>query len=297
MQPSRESPAKRARVVWGSLLALSSAQVFANDGFLNPAGPIASALRDHFIFILLTMTIVIVPLFIALPWALWRYRIGNTRANYKPDWEFSLPLESLIWGLPIVIVAILGWKLWEQSFQLDPYKPIASAQEPLEVEVISLDWKWVFVYPEQRVAAVNELMFVAGRPVRFRLTSGTVMQSFIIPRLGGQIYTMAGMVTQLNLLAYEPGDFRGENSQYNGMGFAAQKFVARAVSQADFNAWAAATRQSQPPLDNAAWSQLTQRSVQPTPLFFGSVPDDFFAQVVASFSGGHHHLHADRAEL
>lgn len=278
-------------------LPLLSAHVPASNGFLNPAGPVASALRDHFVFILLIMTIVIVPLLVALPWALWRYRFGNKSANYQPNWEFSLPLELLIWGLPVVIVSILGWKLWEQSYKLDPYTPLDSAQAPLEVQVVSLDWKWLFVYPEQGVASVNELMIVAGRPVSFRLTSGTVMQSFIIPRLGGQIYTMAGMVTQLNLMASEPGEFRGENTQYNGMGFANQKFVARAVSQTDFSTWASATRQSKPPLNQAAWAQLAQRSVLPAPLFFGSIPDRFFSEVVAKFTGGRHHLQADGAEL
>jgi cytochrome o ubiquinol oxidase subunit 2 len=203
----------------------------------------------------------------------------------------------LVWGLPVVIVCVLSWKLWEQSFQLDPYNSLDSTQAPLEVQVVSLDWKWLFIYPEQGVASVNALMIVAGRPVRFRLTSGTVMQSFIIPRLGGQIYTMAGMVTQLNLMASEPGEFRGENTQYNGMGFADQKFKASAVSQADFNAWAADTRRAKPPLDQDAWAQLAQRSVLPVPQFFGSVPGGFFAQVVANLTAGHHHAQADGTEL
>jgi cytochrome o ubiquinol oxidase subunit 2 len=309
MRRNRNQPKVRALCAGALLLLLLSVCAYASvganesvsagasDGFINPAGPVALALRDHFIFILLVMTVVIVPLFIALPCALWRYRIGNKRSNYQPDWEFSWPLELLVWGLPVVIVCILSWKLWEQSFQLDPYKPLAAAEAPLEVQVVSLDWKWLFVYPEQGVAAVNELVMVAGRPVRFRLTSGTVMQSFMIPRLGGQIYTMAGMVTQLNLLASEPGEFRGLNTQYNGMGFARQKFLARAVSQVDFDAWAVSTRQTKPPLNQAAWSQLAQPSVLPIPQFFGSVAEGFFAGIVAGFSAGHHHHNVDGTEL
>lgn len=295
MRRNRKLPKTLARCS-GSLLLLLSVFAGASDGFINPAGPVAAALLDHFVYILIVMTIVIVPLFIALPWALWRYRIGNKHGDYRPDWEFSWPLEVLVWGLPALIVCILGWKLWEQSFQLDPYKPLAAAEAPLEVQVVSLDWKWVFVYPEQGVASVNELMIVAGRPVRFRLTSGTVMQSFMIPRLGGQIYTMAGMVTQLNLLASEPGEFRGLNTQYNGMGFAEQKFMTRAVSQADFNTWATNMRQSKPPLNQAAWARLAQPSVLPAPQFFGSVAEGFFAGVVADFTGGHHHK-VDGTEL
>ncbi len=280
------------------LLVLMSAYAGASDGFINPAGPVAAALRDHLIFIVLVMMIVIVPLFIALPWTLWHYRIGNKKADYQPNWEFSWPLELLIWGLPVIIVGVLGWKLWEQTFELDPYKPLAATEPLLEVQAVSLDWKWVFIYPEQGIVSVNELMIVTGRPVRFRLTSGTVMQSFMIPRLGGQIYTMAGMVTQLNLMASEPGEFRGLNTQYNGMGFANQKFLARAVSQDEFDAWAASLRQSKPPLDQTAWAQLTKPSVLPAPQFFGSVADHFFAGVVAGFTGGgHHHLIKDGSEL
>jgi cytochrome o ubiquinol oxidase subunit II len=297
MRRNRPQPHALARCTGALLLTLQSICASASDGFINPAGPVATALRDHFVFIVLVMMVVIVPLFIALPWALWRYRIGNKSSNksgnYQPEWEFSWSLELLVWGLPVVIVTIRGWKLWEQSYQLDPYRPLPATEASLEVQVISLDWKWVFIYPDQGIASTDELMMVAGRPVRFRLTSGTVMQSFMIPRLGGQIYTMAGMITQLNLLASEPGEFRGLNTQYNGMGFANQKFLARAVSQADFDAWAANVRQSKPPLDPAAWAQLTASSVLPAPQFFGSIADGFFADFVSSFSGSHHHLAAD----
>jgi cytochrome o ubiquinol oxidase subunit II len=278
------------------LMLLLSSHVGANDGFINPAGPVAAALRDHFVFILLVTTVVIVPLFIALPWALWRYRIGNKSADYRPNWEFSWPLELLVWGVPVVIVSLLSWKLWVQTYELDPYKPLAATESPIEVQAVSLDWKWVFIYPEQGIASVNELLFVAGRPVRFRLTSGTVMQSFMIPRLGGQIYTMAGMVTQLNLLASEQGEFRGLNTQYNGMGFANQKFLARAVSQDEFDAWASSLRGSKPPLDQSAWAQLTKQSVLPAPQFFGSVAPGFFSGIVAEFTGEHHHPTTDGSE-
>jgi cytochrome o ubiquinol oxidase subunit 2 len=280
------------------LLMLSSMAAAASVGFINPAGPIAEALRDHLIFIVVAMMVVIVPLFIALPWVLWRYRLGTKSGSYQPNWEFSWILEVLIWGLPAVIVVVLGWNLWHQSYELDPYKPLASTEAPLEIQAIALDWKWVFIYPEQGIVSVNEVMIVAGRPVSFRLTSGTVMQSFMIPRLGGQIYTMAGMVTKMNLLATEPGQFRGLNTQYNGMGFANQKFMAHAVSQADFDRWATNMSESRPPLNQAAWAQLTKPSVLAAPQFFGSVADGFFTAVVAGFTGGsHHHIKADGADL
>ncbi|HIG66029.1 MAG TPA: ubiquinol oxidase subunit II [Methyloprofundus sp.] len=281
----------------GVLLLLTSSVVAASDGFINPAGPVAEALRDHLIFIVVVMAIVIAPLFIALPWVLWRYRLGTKSGSYQPNWEFSWPLEVLIWGLPAVIVGVLSWNLWHQSYELDPYKPLAATEAPLEVQAIALDWKWVFIYPEQDVASVNELMIVAGRPVRFRLTSGTVMQSFMIPRLGGQIYTMAGMVTQLNLLASEPGQFRGLNTQYNGMGFANQKFMTHAVSQADFDTWAVNMSESKPPLNQTAWAQLAKPSVLASPQSFGSVAEGLFTGVIADFTGGYHHIKADGTDL
>ena len=296
MQRNLKLPKKSAQCGLGFFLPFLGDCAGASDGFLNPAGPVAAALRDHFVFIVLVMTIVIVPLFVALPWALWRYRIGNKHANYQPEWEFSWSLEILVWGLSTVIVCVLGWQLYRQSYALDPYKPLLATQQPLEVQVVGLDWKWLFIYPEQGIASANELVLVAGRPVSLRLTSNTVMQSFIIPRLGGQIYTMAGMVTRLNLMASEPGEYRGENTQYNGMGFANQKFQARAVSQTDFDAWTTSLRQSKPPLDDAAWGLLVQPSVLPAPRLFGRVPQGFFARVVASFTGGHRHLQTNGAE-
>ncbi|MDG2046777.1 MAG: COX aromatic rich motif-containing protein [Halioglobus sp.] len=285
------------RSTGGLLLLMLSVTAAASNGFINPAGPIAEALRDHLIFIVVVMAVVIVPLFIALPWTLWRYRLRTKSGSYQPNWEFSWPLEILIWGLPAVIVVILGWNLWHQSYELDPYKPLAATEAPLEIQAIALDWKWVFIYPEQNIASVNEVMIVAGRPVHFSLTSGTVMQSFMIPRLGGQIYTMAGMVTQMNLLASEPGQFRGLNTQYNGMGFANQKFMANAVSQTDFDAWATKMSDSKPPLNSAAWALLAKPSVLPAPQSFGSVAEGLFTGVIAGFTGGHPHMKADGTDL
>jgi cytochrome o ubiquinol oxidase subunit 2 len=297
MRQHQTMPKIALRSSGGLLLLMFSMAAAASNGFINPAGPIAEALRDHLIFIVVVMSVVIVPLFIALPWTLWRYRLRTKSGSYQPNWEFSWPLEILIWGLPAVIVVILGWNLWHQSYELDPYKPLAATEAPLEIQAIALDWKWVFIYPEQNVASVNEVMIVAGRPVHFSLTSGTVMQSFMIPRLGGQIYTMAGMVTQMNLLASEPGQFRGLNTQYNGMGFANQKFMANAVSQGDFDAWATKMSESKPPLNSAAWALLAKPSVLAAPQSFGSVAEGLFTGVVAGFTGGHPHMRADGTDL
>ncbi len=167
-------------------------------GFLEPAGPVAAAQLSHFGTISALMLIVIVPMFVALPLVLLRYRRGG-KGTYRPDWEFNWGLELLIWGIPVALVAALGTALWNHTLKNDPYRPLGPS--PLVVEVVALDWKFLFLYPEQGVATLDLLVLPQGRPVTLKLTSGTVMQSFIVPRLAGQIYAMAGMQTQLNLIA------------------------------------------------------------------------------------------------
>ncbi|WP_048307384.1 COX aromatic rich motif-containing protein [Halomonas sp. PR-M31] len=265
------------------LLLLSACS--GEHGFLSPAGPIAQAQRNHFLSIIAWMMVVIVPLFVAVPIVLWKYRLGGSSSTYRPNWASSWIFEVLIWGIPLIVVSALSWNLWMQSHALDPYRPIKSDNPTLNVQVVSLDWKWLFIYPDQRVAAVNELVLPVDRPVRFRLTSETVMQSFMIPRLGSQIYTMPGMVTELNLLADRTGTFRGQNTQYNGEGFPKQKFDAKVMDAQDFDDWIAQTRRSSPPLDMSAYEQLAKRSVLPSPLLFGAVPDRLFERVVSSTKG------------
>lgn len=262
-----------------SLFGLASCG-WQNHGFLASAGPVAEAERGHFFAVIGWTLIVIVPLFVATPIVLWKYRLGRKDAAYRPNWTSSWFFEVLIWGLPLVIVAILGWNLWGLSHQLDPYKPIASDKSPLKIKVVGLNWKWLFIYPGQNVAAAGKLMLPTDRPISFRLTSATVMQSFYIPRLGSQIYTMPGMVTQLHLLAAKPGRYLGMNAQYNGEGFAAQQFQVHAVSEADFKHWVAQTH-AKPPLDLAAYKEVAERSVLAEPKSYGSVSNKLFRQIVA----------------
>ncbi|MGC3872477.1 COX aromatic rich motif-containing protein [Halomonas sp. GXIMD04776] len=254
-------------------------------GFLAPAGPIAQSQREHFFFIIGWTLVVIVPLFVALPIVLWKYRLGKTSSAYRPDWASSWILEVLIWGIPFIVVGVLSWQLWHLSHELDPYKPIQSDKPALDIQVVSLDWKWLFIYPNQGVAAVDELVLPVDRPVRFRLTSDTVMQSFMIPRLGSQIYTMPGMVTELNLLADHIGNYRGMNTQYNGEGFSKQKFTARVMEPSAFDEWVQRMQQSRPPLDWTAYEQLAKRSVLSSPITFGAVPEKLFDRVVSKFKG------------
>nr|WP_183190972.1 COX aromatic rich motif-containing protein [Ancylobacter tetraedralis] len=229
------------------------------------------------------MLIVIVPMFVALPIVLWRYRRGG-KGTYRPDWEFNWGLELLIWGIPVALVAALGTALWKHTLKNDPYRPLGPA--PLVVEVVSLDWKFLFLYPEQGVATLDLLALPEGRPVTLKLTSGTVMQSFIVPRLAGQIYAMAGMQTKLNLIADATGDFVGRNTQYNGLGFASQSFTARVMSPNDFAAWVAGAKAQPAALDAAGYAALLAPSVANEPVIYGRFTPGLFDQIIASFAPG-----------
>ena len=211
---------------------------------LEPSGPITRSIDDLFWVTVAFMSIVMIPVFTMTAWFIWKYRSSNTKAEYAPNWDSSLRLEWIVWLFPAIIIVILACMSWIYTHRLDPYKPLDSALPPLEIQVVALDWKWLFIYPEQNIAAVNELAMPVNRPVRFKITSNTVMNSFFIPRLGGQIYAMAGMETQLHLIADIPGRYFGENIQYSGNGFSYQNFQANATTPQGFDDWVAKARQS-----------------------------------------------------
>ena len=299
---------QRALEVWASnplrwiligsgigLLALMGGCSESHSSFLHPYGPVAAAQRSLFFGVIGWMMIVIVPVFVFLPWFAWRYRRRNAASAYRPQWAFSRTLEVLIWGIPIIIVAILAYGIWTKQTSLDPYRPLASSKPPLEIQVVGLDWKWLFIYPEQKIATVGVVAMPVDRPVHFTLTSATVMQSFFIPSLGSQIYAMAGMKTQLHLMADRSGEIEGMNTQFNGMGFQDQKFLAKAMSEADFERWVAATKATGQPLDDSSYAVLREKGTTAVAaakleagnslaeIRFSSVPPDFFANVVESF--------------
>ncbi|MBB3810476.1 cytochrome o ubiquinol oxidase subunit 2 [Pseudochelatococcus contaminans] len=250
-------------------------------GFMDPTGPVAETQLHHFGVIIAIMMLVLVPIFIAIPIILIRYRRGGKGA-YTPKWEFNSVVETIIWGFPVVIVAFLGIALWNYTFKLDPYRPLGD--DPLEVEVVMLDWKFLFLYPQQGIATVDYLAIPEGRAVSLRLTSGTVMQSFIIPQLAGQIYAMAGMQTKLNILADTKGHYIGRNTQYNGNGFASQSFTTAVVTSDEFNAWAEAQRAAGNPLDWEAYVALAQPSITYEPAFYSAFEPGLFDRVIASFA-------------
>lgn len=237
------SSAVFVRFVAVAVLALiPAAASAAPDSFLSPLGPVAEAQRHHLIRVVFITMIAIVPVLVGVPLILWRYRYRSGGTNdasgvlYRPDWKFSAPLEVVMWGIPLAIIIALSWWLWKETDDFDPYR--ALGPDPLEVQAIGLDWKWLFLYPDQGFATLDKLVIPAGRPVRIALTSDTVMQSFRVSALGGQIYAMPGMRTEINLMASRPGSARGENTQFNGAGFEHQNFEVRALTPDAWQAWA-----------------------------------------------------------
>lgn len=252
----------------------------------HAAGPIAGAERKLLIEAVALMLFVVVPVIVLTPWVAWRYRRRNRHSSYRPEWSFSWLLEVLIWGGPAIVVALLGYKVWTRSQALDPYQPVAATEAPLEVEVVGLDWKWLFIYPRQHIATINALAFPVGRPVHLRLTSDTVMLSLLMPKLAGQIYAMPGMTTQLSFQADRAGTYLGENTQYNGSGFARQSFAAQAMSGQDFTHWVDGVRRHGEPLDAAGYLVASARGAPARPEYFRDVMPGLFEAVVAKYHHG-----------
>ncbi|MDB5535276.1 MAG: cytochrome bo3 quinol oxidase subunit 2 [Devosia sp.] len=252
---------------------------------LYPKGPVALATRDLLFTAAGLMLIVVIPVFILTAFVVWRYRAGASAGRYTPDWGFSWPIDIIVWTVPLAIVAALGFLVWTRTHQLDPYRAIAAPAAPIVVEVVALDWKWLFIYPEQNIASVNRLVFPAGRDVRLKITSDTVMNAFAVPALGGQIYAMAGMQTQLNLLADAPGTFEGHNTQFSGKGFALDRFVAEAVTQQNFDAFVARSKQAAARLDGTTYETLARPTIGAPEQVFGGVDTTLFADIIGKYGG------------
>jgi cytochrome o ubiquinol oxidase subunit 2 len=263
-------------------LALSGCGL-AQSPVLDPKGPITLLERDLLFDAFGLMLIVVIPVFLMAFIFVWFYRPVSKHDVYKPDWGYSVWMDSLVWLVPAALVLAIGTMVWESTHKLDPYKPIEAEQPPLEVQVVAQDWKWLFLYPEQGIAVVNELAFPSGRPLSLKITSDTVMNSFLIPALGGQIYAMAGMESRLHLLADEPGTFRGRNMQYSGTGFANQFFDAHAMSEQDFEAWVAKAGQASERLDAAAYEELAKPGQLHPVTYYASFEPDLFATIIARY--------------
>ena len=234
------------------LLVVLAAHPALGQGFLTPEGPVAAAQREHLIRVTMVTMIAVLPVLIGVPLILWRYRRGG-RGAYRPGFDFSAPLEIAMWGVPAAIIVLLGTWLWQSTEALDPYEPLGT--DPLQVQVIGLNWKWLFLYPDQGIASIGTLAIPAGRPVRLQLTTDTVMQSFMVPALAGQIYAMPGMVSDLNLMASRVGTLTGANTQFNGTGFAGQQVDVQVMTPDDWTAWVQGGTTA-PSLDAARYARL-----------------------------------------
>ncbi len=231
-----------------------------NFAVLNPKGTIAFEQRNLMIIATALSLIVVIPVFALTFFIAWKYRASNTKATYSPNWDHNKKLEAIWWGVPIALIIILGVMTWTSSHRLDPRRPIASSKKPITIQVIALEWKWLFIYPEYNLASVNYIQLPEDTPINFEITADAPMNSFWIPQLGGQIYAMNGMKTRLNLMASDQGTYRGLSANMSGEGFADMKFTVRAVSQDDFDEWTRMVKQSPDVLDNNSYSKLAKPS-------------------------------------
>ena len=248
---------------------------------LNPKGPIGDGNATLLVDSVAIMLVIVVPTIIATLAIAWWFRSSNGRAFYLPDWEYSGQLELIVWAIPLLTIMLLGGVTWIGAHDLDPAKPLVSKEEPLNIQVVSLDWKWLFIYPDQGLASVNALTIPSGTPISFELTSSGVMNSFFVPQLGSQIYTMAGMVTHLQLQADAPGTYPGFSAQFSGDGFADMNFAVHAVPPDQFAQWAASTQSTGPTLDAQAYTALVAPSEAVAPFTYRSVAPDLFQTIVS----------------
>jgi cytochrome o ubiquinol oxidase subunit 2 len=251
----------------------------------DPKGPVGDTERFIITAAFILMLLVVIPVIVMALWFTWRYRESSTKEhNYAPKWSYSGKIELAIWVIPLVIVTALGTLIWNTTYRLDPHNPIDSTAEPVNIEVVSLDWKWLFIYPDENIAIVNQLVFPVGVPLNFRITSDTVMTSFFIPQLGSQIYAMAGMQTRLHLLADEPGTYLGQNQQFSGSGYAHMNFKATAVSPGEFAAWLKTLRQSPEKLDRMRYEELLKPTSGYPVTPFSSVAPGLFDSIIGKYS-------------
>ena len=247
---------------------------------LQPAGPIGDAERTILLDSVVIMLAIVVPTIIATLGIAWWYRGSNERARRQPDFVYSGRVELLVWSIPTLVIIFLGGIAWISSHDLDPAQPLPSKATPVDVQVVSLDWKWLFIYPKLGVASINRLVVPAGVPLRLTVTSASVWNAFWVPQLGSMLYCMNGMAGTLYLQADRPGVYRGESAMVSGDGFPDMHFDTDAVTQGQFDAWVASTRNAGPALDDAAYRGLLQQSVPPHPYTFSSVRADLFADIV-----------------
>lgn len=270
-------------------------------GVLDPKGTIADQQFDLIMITIIISIVIFVPVMWMTFWFAWKYRENRkSDAEYKPNWSHSTKIETIMWGIPIVIIIILGAITVVYSYKLEPSKALAAEADegvkPITIEVTSLDWKWLFTYPDQGIATVNYVQFPEDVPVEFKLTSDAPMNSFWIPQLGGQIYTMSGMAMELNLIANEQGEYHGRGANFSGEHFGKMEFIAKATSQEDFDQWVADIKQSSPALTEQGYDELAEPGVVDTNDTYSSFPEGLFDRIVNKYGSSHNHSGASEGE-
>jgi cytochrome o ubiquinol oxidase subunit 2 len=258
---------------------------------LNPMGEIAIQQKTLLGWAVFLMLLVIIPVFIMVPLFAWKYREKNKGSKYSPEWGHSTLLEVIWWGVPFIIIVILGTITWISSHKLDPYRPIVSENRPIRIQVIALNWKWLFIYPEYNIATVNFIQFPVDVPLNLELTSDAPMNSLAIPQLGGQIYAMQGMTTKLHLIAEKEGEFKGYSANYSGSGFSGMRFTAKASSIQEFNDWLKTARKSGISLTLSQYEKLSAPSQNNLPEYFSSVDAELFEMVLSKTMSHSHGGH------
>jgi cytochrome o ubiquinol oxidase subunit 2 len=276
---------------WKFLLLLPLAAALGGCNFivLAPAGDVAAQQRDLVVIATVLMLLIVLPVMLLTAFFAWRYRQSNATARYEPDWDHSTQLELVIWSAPLLIIICLGAVTWMGTHLLDPYRAlgrisselaISESDKPLEVDVVALDWKWLFIYPEYGVASVNELAAPVNRPIDFRITASSVMNSFYIPAMAGQIYAMPGMESRLHAVVNQPGLYRGFSANYSGAGFSGMHFVFHGLARSGFEDWIASAKANGTALGKGDYLALERPSINEPVRHFASVDQDLFRAIL-----------------
>ena len=250
---------------------------------LEPRGVIAREQKNLLVITVLLMLIVVLPVFALTFGIAWKYRSTNTKAEYRPDWDHNKKLEILWWGIPCAIILTLAIITWVTSHTLDPFRPLDSDKKPLTVQVVALQWKWMFLYPDTGVGSVNELHIPVNRPVTFEITSAAPMNSFWIPSIAGQVYAMSGMTTKLNVMADTIGEYRGSSANISGEGFAGMNFKVKVDTERDFEAWLAKASSSSAMLTKAEYAKLAEPSKDDAAKQYVSVDPGLYASIIDKY--------------
>lgn len=286
------------RLLWGLSPVVTALLTGCQGGILDPKGQVAADEKSLIITATVLMLLVVIPVIVMTFLFAWKYRASNKDAIYTPKWSHSNKIEAVVWIIPIIIVACLAVVTWKTTHKLDPYRPLDSDKKPINVQVVAMNWKWLFIYPDLNIATVNQIAFPKDVPVNFRITSDAAMNSFFIPQLGGQIYAMAGMETKLHLVANEAGTYKGFSANYSGAGFSGMKFNAIATETPEqFDAWVQKVRASGKTLNADTYLALAKPSENNAVAFFNTPEPRLFDAVLHKYMAGRQSLAATDDEL